>query len=185
VYVAGVNPWMCRAIGEVADGIHVHPLHSLRYLSEVVRPNLEAGAATAGRDLADVAVVCPLLTIVGDTDAEQEVWRERARLQLAFYGSTRTYAGVFELHGWSGTSEKLHDQQAAGDIAGMAATFTDEMLEVFTLTSTWDGLAEAIAARYRGVADRVICYFAASSWHDDAAVRERWAAVAQQFKHMT
>ena len=70
VYVAGVNPWMCRAIGEVADGIHVHPLHSLRYLAEVVRPNLDEGARRAGRDPGEIAVVCPLLTIVGDTDEE-------------------------------------------------------------------------------------------------------------------
>ncbi len=179
VYLAGVNPWMCRAIGEVADGIHVHPLHSLRYLDEVVRPNIAAGASAAGRDLSEVAVVCPLLTIVGDTEQERATWRERARLQLAFYGSTRTYSGVFELHGWPGTSERLHEQQAAGDIAGMAATFTDEMLDVFTLTSTWDGLAEAIVDRYERVADRVICYFATTAWRDDPVARERWAAVAR------
>jgi probable F420-dependent oxidoreductase len=179
VYLAGVNPWMCRAIGEVADGIHVHPLHSLRYLGEVVRPNIEAGAASAGRDPADLAVVCPLLTIVGDTEEERATWRERARLQLAFYGSTRTYSRIFELHGWAGTSEKLHEQQAAGDIPGMAKTFTDEMLEVFSLTSTWDGFADAIVDRYRGVADRVICYFATTSWNDDPASRDRWAEVAR------
>lgn len=179
IYVAGVNPWMCRAIGEVGDGIHVHPLHSLHYLAEVVRPNLEEGARRAGRDPNELAVVCPLLTIVGDTEEEQTTWRERARLQLAFYGSTRTYSSIFELHGWPGTSERLHEQQAAGDFAGMAATLTDEMLDVFTLTSTWDALADEILGRYAGVADRVICYFAAASWHDDPAMRERWAEVAR------
>ncbi|MBA2326835.1 MAG: TIGR03617 family F420-dependent LLM class oxidoreductase [Actinobacteria bacterium] len=179
VYLAGVNPWMCRAIGEVADGIHVHPLHSLRYLDEVVRPNIEAGARTAGRDLGEIAIVCPLLAIVGDTEEERATWRDRARLQLAFYGSTRTYSRIFELHGWEGTSETLHEQQAAGDIPGMAKTFTDEMLEVFSLTSTWDGLADAIVDRYRGVADRVISYFATTAWNDNPGSRERWAEVAR------
>jgi probable F420-dependent oxidoreductase len=179
VYVAGVNPWMCRMIGEVADGVHVHPLHSVRYVEEVVQPNLAAGAARAGRDASEIAIVCPLLTIVGDTDEERARWREAARLQLAFYGSTRTYAGVFELHGWPGTSERLHEQQRAGDVAGMAATFTDEMLEAFTLTATWDDLADAILARYRGVADRVICYLAVQQWHHDAGARARWAEVAR------
>jgi probable F420-dependent oxidoreductase len=180
VYVAGVNPWMCRAIGEVADGIHVHPLHSLRYLAEVVRPNLDDGAKRAGRDPSDVAVVCPVLTIVGDTDEERAAWRERARLQLAFYGSTRTYSSIFDLHGWEGISARLHEHQAAGDMAGMAETFTDDMLDVFSITSTWDGLADAIVQRYTGVADRVICYFAATSWRDDPSVRDRWATVAAQ-----
>jgi probable F420-dependent oxidoreductase len=179
VYVAGVNPWMCRMIGEVADGVHVHPLHSVRYVEEVVRPNLAAGAENTGRDVRDVAIVCPLLTIVGDTEEERARWREAARLQLAFYGSTRTYAGVFELHGWPGTSARLHEQQRNGDLAGMAATFTDEMLDVFTLTATWDGLADAILARYTGVADRIICYLATQYWQRDPSTRERWAAVAR------
>jgi probable F420-dependent oxidoreductase len=179
VYLAGVNPWMCRAIGEVADGIHVHPLHSLRYLDEVVRPNIKHGAQRAGRDPGDIAIVCPLLTIVGDTEEEIALWRERARLQLAFYGSTRTYARIFELHGWPGTSDRLHEQQASGDFDGMAETFTDEMLDVFSLTATWSGLADAILERYRGVADRVICYFATQTWNEDPSARDRWAGVTR------
>jgi probable F420-dependent oxidoreductase len=182
VYVAAVNPWMCRMIGEVADGVHVHPLHSIRYVREVVRPNLEAGAREARRDVAEVAVVCPVLTIVGDTEEERSAWRERARLQLAFYGSTRTYARVFELHGWPGTSERLHEQQARGDLKGMTETFTDEMIDAYALTSTWDGLADAVIERYAAVADRVICYFATASWHEDPARRARWAEVAAAIK---
>jgi probable F420-dependent oxidoreductase len=178
VYVAAVNPWMCRMIGEVADGVHVHPLHSVRYVQEVVRPNLEEGARHARRDPSDVTVVCPLLTIVGDTEEERASWRERARLQLAFYGSTRTYAPVFELHGWEGTSARLHEHQAHGDFEGMARTFTDDMLDAYTLTSTWDGLADAIVERYTGVADRVICYLATQYWRDDPTARDRWREVA-------
>jgi probable F420-dependent oxidoreductase len=179
IYVAAVNPWMCRMIGEVADGIHVHPLHSIRYIDEVVRPAIAAGAATAGRDAGAIAFVCPLLTIVGDTEEERATWRERARLQLAFYGSTRTYAKVFELHGWPGTSERLHELQARGDVAGMAATVTDEMLAVLALETTWDALADGILERYTGTAERVVCYFATASWERRPAMRDRWAEVAR------
>ena len=31
VYIAGVNQIMCRAAGEVCDGLHVHPFHSPKY----------------------------------------------------------------------------------------------------------------------------------------------------------
>jgi probable F420-dependent oxidoreductase len=185
VFVAGVNPWMCRMIGEVADGIHVHPLHSVRYVEEVVRPNLEAGARRSGRDPDEIKIVCPLLTIVGDDEETRAKWRERARLQLAFYGSTRTYAGIFELHGWPGTSERLHDLQAAGDFAGMAETLTDDMVDAFTLTSTWDDLADGIVHRYGTIADRVICYFATASWQADPSVRERWREVARAVSDKT
>jgi probable F420-dependent oxidoreductase len=180
IYVAAVNPWMCAMIGEVADGIHVHPLHSVRYVEEVVRPAIVTGAARAGRNADSITFVCPLLTIVGDTEDERAKWRERARLQLAFYGSTRTYAKVFELHGWPGTSERLHELQARGDVAGMAATVTDDMLAVLALETSWDRLADGIVDRYAGIADRVVCYFATASWERHPSTRARWAEVARE-----
>lgn len=183
IYIAGVRPWMLRACGAVADGLHVHPLHSRRYLDEVIRPAVNGGAEDADRAPSDLTLACPVLTIVGDDEEERERWREAARFQLAFYGSTRTYRGVFELHGWDGTSERLHELQKAGDLSAMAATITDEMLDVYAVTATWDGLAGALTDRYRGVDQpvRVICYFAGTGWRDDAASLERWRAVAAAF----
>jgi probable F420-dependent oxidoreductase len=178
IYLAAFNPWMCRMVGEVADGIHVHPLHSIRYLSEVVLPSIEDGARRAGRDPSEIDVVCPVLTVVGDTEEERATWRERSRFQLAFYGSTRTYSRIFEMHGWPGTSERLHELQSKGDIRGMAATITDEMLDELTVTSDWAGLGDAITDRYEGLADRAVCYFATTTWNDDPADLARWAPVA-------
>ncbi len=181
IFLSGVRPWMLRATGEVADGLHVHPLHSRRYLDEVITPNVARGLEASGRTVADVTLACPVLTIVGDTDEELDRWRQAARLQLAFYGSTRTYRGVFETHGWDGTSERLHELQRAGDLAGMAEVFTDDMLDAYAVTASWDGLADAILRRYEGVEHpvRVICYFAANSMRSDGT-SERWAAVARQ-----
>lgn len=179
IYLSGVRPWMLQAVGEVADGLHVHPLHSRKYLDEVIVPNVATGLAGSGRRTGDVTLACPVLTIVGDTDEEVARWREAARLQLAFYGSTRTYREVFEVHGWDGTSEKLHEQQRAGDLAAMGQTLTDEMLDVYAVAATWDGLAEALIERYRGVEHpvRVICYFAGKSLREDDTF-DRWQAVA-------
>jgi len=178
IYTAGVNPWMLRMCGEVADGLHVHPLHTPRYLAEVIRPNVAAGAAKAGRDPGEIELACPVFTIVGDTDEELERWRNDARFQIAFYGSTRTYRRVFEIHGWDDTPDRLHELQSKGDVAGMAAAITDEMLEQFAITSTWDGLADAIRRRYEGVADQVIAYFSLRGWAGDPAHLERWAPIA-------
>jgi len=185
IYLAGVRSWMLRMIGEVADGIHVHPLHSVRYVDEVIAPGLADGAARAGRHVEDVAVVCPVLTIVGDSDEERDRWRERARFQLAFYGSTRTYSGVFELHGWPGVSEALHERQRAGDIAGMAALITDEMLDVYTVAGTWDELPGRLADRYTGHADRLIMYFAGTAWRENRDVMAQWAATAARLRSAT
>jgi probable F420-dependent oxidoreductase len=179
IYLSGVRPWMLRAVGEVADGLHVHPLHTRRYLDDVITPNVARGLAESGRATADVTFACPVLTIVGDSDEEIERWRQAARFQLAFYGSTRTYREVFEIHGWEGTSEKLHEHQKAGDLTAMAATITDEMLDVLAVTATWDGLAPALLRRYADVEHpvRIICYFAANSMRSDQTF-DQWQAVA-------
>ena len=174
IYLAGVRPWMLRAIGEVADGVHVHPFHSLKYLDEVVRPNVEQGARAAGRDPASIKLACPVFTIVGDSEEERAPWRERARLQIAFYGSTPAYDGVFELHGWKGTSERLHELQRAGDMAAMAATITDEMLEVYAVTSNWQDLPATLVKKYRGRAERLIFYFADAALGEGPEHTAKW-----------
>jgi probable F420-dependent oxidoreductase len=179
IYIAGVNPWMLRMCGEVADGLHVHPLNTRRYVDEVILPNVAEGAARAGRDVSEISIACPVFTIVGDTDEEQEQWRREARFQIGFYGSTRTYRKIFELHGWDDAPARLHELQAAGDLEGLAAAVTDEMLDEFAITTTWDGLADAIRARYDGVADQVIAYFSLRGWAGDPAQLERWSAVAR------
>ena len=63
--VAAVNPWMLRMAGEVADGVHVHPLNTPTYLSETVLPNVAAGAAKAGATRADVLVIVPTFAAPG------------------------------------------------------------------------------------------------------------------------
>ncbi|HVT42642.1 MAG TPA: LLM class flavin-dependent oxidoreductase, partial [Acidimicrobiales bacterium] len=52
--VAAVNPWMLRMVGQVADGVHVHPLNTTTYMRETVLPELAAGAARSGRRVEDL-----------------------------------------------------------------------------------------------------------------------------------
>jgi probable F420-dependent oxidoreductase len=179
IYVAAVRPWMARMAGEVADGVHVHPFHSVRYLREVVLPSVREGTDAAGRDPSDVVITCPVMVSVGDTDDELAQAREQLRLRVAFYGSTRTYHGVFDLHGWEGTADRLHALQRAGDLAGMAATITDEMLDAYTVTATWDDLADVLVDRYAGTADRLVMYGATDGWDRDGGQLERWRAVTR------
>jgi probable F420-dependent oxidoreductase len=173
--VAAVNPWMLRMAGRVADGVHVHPLNSVTYLRETALPEIAAGAAQVGRDASDIQLIVPCFTVVGDTDEEQARWRERARAQVSFYGSTPNYAFIFEQLGFEGTTEKVRERQKAGDVAGMAAVITDDILEHFVVTSDWSGAAAAIAKRYDGIAARVVLYFAAS----DRDALARWGDVAK------
>ncbi len=49
VDIAAVNPWMLRMAGEVADGVHVHPLGEPGYIARHVVPNVAEGAEKSGR----------------------------------------------------------------------------------------------------------------------------------------
>jgi probable F420-dependent oxidoreductase len=161
VDIAAVNPWMLRMAGEVADGVHVHPIGEPGYLRRTAIPQIAAGAAAAGRDPADVALIVPITTIVGDTDSEIATARDRARASLSFYGSTPNYAFIWDEAGFEGTTARIRQRQKAGDFAGMAAEITDDHLATFCTESTWDGLADALIAKYDGIATRLVMYSAA------------------------
>lgn len=180
VYVSAVLPWMCRMVGEVCDGVHVHPFHSPEYVKERMLPEIAAGADGAGRSLDDITLVVPIMTAVGDNEGEIERTREHARSMIAFYGSTRTYAPVFEQHGFEGLSAALHARQRDGDLQGMIQMITDEVLDHYIVTATWDDLATTLVERYRGLAPRlrVMSYTAINQWLADPAALERWADVA-------
>jgi probable F420-dependent oxidoreductase len=185
IYISGVNRIMCRTAGEVADGVHVHPIHSRRYLDEVVRPEVEAGARAHGRQLSDVTLAVPVFMIVGDTEEDISRQREQVRAQLAFYGSTPSYRKVFELHGWEQIGEQLSHLQRGGQGAQMAGLVTDEMLDTFSITAGWDQLGDRIVQRYAGVADRVFPYGTAGDWLTRPELAERWAAVARRVRSAT
>lgn len=180
--VAAVNPWMLEMAGEVADGVHVHPLNNPVYLRETVRPRLAAGAQRAGRDASSLQVIVPAFTALGDTAEEQQQWREMARMQVAFYGSTPNYAGLFDQLGHPGTTDRIRERQKAGDIPGMAAVIPDDLLRHFVVVGDVDEVAAQLRERYEGIATRVVLYFAGLAWQRDPAALDRFGAVARALR---
>src|SRR6201993_1430301 len=158
VDVAAVNPWMLRMAGEVADGVHVHPLGEPGYLTRHAVPNIGEGATKAGRSPSDIALIVPVMTIVGDSDEERDKERELVRASMSFYGSTPNYAFIWEEAGFDGTTARIREKQKAGDFKGMAAQITDEHIAAFATESTWDGLADALASKYAEIATRIVLY---------------------------
>ena len=176
VDIAAVNPWMLRMAGEVADGVHVHPIGEPGYIGRHVLPNVAAGAAKAGRSASDVAIVVPVMTIVGDTDEERDTQRESVRASMAFYGSTPNYAFIWDEAGFEGTTARIREKQKAGDLAGMAAQVSDDHVAAFATESTWDALADALIDKYGATATRLVLYNAVG----DPDRFDRYGEVARQ-----
>jgi probable F420-dependent oxidoreductase len=158
VYVAGVNEGMCQVAGEVADGLHVHPLHTPRYLREVITPAVSRGLAKAKRARSDVSLAASVFAAVGTSEAEVKGLKEFYRSQIAFYASTRTYRKVMELHGWGDICDRLHAHSANGRWEKMGREIGEEVLREFVIEAPWEGAAAALDARYRGLVDRVRLY---------------------------
>lgn len=178
VDLAAVNPWMLRLAGELADGVHVHPLNTRTYLERTVVPELTAGAAKAGRSVEDLEIIVPAFLVMGNDEDERRRWLEGARMQLAFYGSTPNYSFIFEQLGREGVTELLRQRQREGDLPGMAAVIDDELLDAFVVTGTTESIADAILERFGGIATRVVDYFGAAAWGRDRASLARWAPIA-------
>ena len=158
IYIAGVNPYMCRLAGEMCDGFHVHPFHSLKYLRETVMPNVDEGAAKTGRSRKDVTFATTAFVIMGKDRDEIERAKGGVRQQISFYASTRTYMPVLEAHGWGETCIRLNEKAAKGDWGGMASLITDEMLEVYAVQGTYEEIPGLLHKKYDGVIDRLGFY---------------------------
>jgi probable F420-dependent oxidoreductase len=154
IYVSAVNPYMLRLAGELCDGVRLHAFNTAKYTREMVLPNLEEGARKAGRKLSDIDVCGGSFLVTGETEQEMEQSKRAVKTQVAFYGSTRSYRGVFEVHGWGDVCPQLHELSTQGRWAEMADLITDEMLEEFAVVSDYDGLVPKIKARWGGIITR-------------------------------
>jgi probable F420-dependent oxidoreductase len=156
VYIAGVNAAMCRVAGEVADGLHVHPFNSPKYLRELVRPAVAEGMAKSGRK--DFTYATSSFVVVGDTEQELARQKQAVKQQIAFYASTRTYEPVLAAHGWQDLVPHLHRKSVEGDWKGMADLVTDEMLETYAVVGSYATIAARLKERYAGLLDRTAFY---------------------------
>lgn len=160
IYLAAINPYNCRLVGELADGIQIHPFHSVKYLREAVLPYIEEGLQKAGRSRKDVTLVAPVFIITGRSTNEIEREKRSVKTQIAFYASTRTYQPVLDSHGWADLSSQLHRKSVEGDWTGMADLITDEMVEVYTVAGPLDEIPARLRQRYEGLVDRLSPYLA-------------------------
>ncbi len=179
VDISAVGPIMTRVAGEVADGIHVHPLHSMPYIENRLLPAVAEGAEKGGRDASEIDLIIPVFACPGDTPEERAPYVEIAKRQIAFYGSTPNYAFQFEDLGFAGTTSRIREKMKAGDLDTMGDLITDEMLELYALVSPWDEMADRLLDRYNGTASRVVLYLGANDIRDGGDASGRWGEVAR------
>lgn len=159
VMIAAVGPDMMRLAGRVCDGVRLHGFCTRRYLEEVALPNVHAGLERSGRARESFQVWGGGFVATGpDTDAMRRQM-EGIRYRLAFYGSTRTYSPVLDLHGWHDLSLKLHRMSKEGRWNEMAAEVPDEVVHEFAACATYRDLAPVMEKRFGGLSDAIAIGF--------------------------
>ncbi len=154
ISVAGVGPGLARLAGRLADGFHVHPFHTARYLAEVLEPALAEGQAQRPPALAGPRPerYVPVFLV----PREDVALREAVRKRIAFYASTPGYRGVLATHGRARVGEQLSRLAAAGRWGQMAALVDDQLLADVAVVAPRHGLGQALATRVAGHAERVM-----------------------------
>jgi len=147
IYTAAVREGMARMAGDCADGLIGHPMCSTRWLDEVVVANFERGLARSGRRREDLDFIPTVSCAISDDEAGA---REAARRTICFYASVRTYAPLWEMHGFGEAAAALGEAFRAGDLAAMPSHVPDEMVDTYCAA----GPIDKVRARVGEVAER-------------------------------
>lgn len=144
VYVAAVGPLMTAAAAAHADGLLGHPFTSDRYLANDVLPRIEAALAQAGRPRRDFTVCQGVILCIAD---DRDVAVREAKQQIAFYGTTPNYRGVFASYGDEALTDELRRvwQQTDRDIDAMVAAVPDAAVDRYAVAGTADEVADRLA----------------------------------------
>ena len=155
IHISAINPYNCRTVGEICDGIKVHGFNTPKYLREVIIPNIEKGAKKAGRDMSEIEVCGMGFVITGKTEEDVEKAKAPVRQQISFYASTRSYKPVLDIEGWGDLNEELFHLSMEGKWQDMAGKITGDMLEQFAVIGTYDEIVSKIKEKCEGIIDRV------------------------------
>lgn len=169
IFLAAVGELMTEVAGEVCDGFICHGFTTERYLREITIPALQRGRAKAGKSLDGFEIVGPSFVVTGTSASEINLAATSTKQQIAFYGSTPSYRGVLELHGWDDIHAQLNALSKQGKWESMGELVTDEMLNTFAVVGEPEQIAPELHKRYGDVIHRMSFYAPYKSdpqrWH--------------------
>jgi|TARA_B100001750_G_scaffold227860_2_gene221853 probable F420-dependent oxidoreductase len=155
VHIAAINTNMCAVVGEVADGIRLHPVCSPKYIENVMVPAVAHGAARTQRNPNTVDwCMKPLIATAPDQVTLEQV-AESVRARVGFYLSTPAYKAAFEVHGWGDHVDQAAALSREQRWEEIPALVHDEMFNTIATVGTYDEIASLLNNRFGHLIDRL------------------------------
>ncbi|MEE9284462.1 MAG: LLM class flavin-dependent oxidoreductase [Dehalococcoidia bacterium] len=154
IYAAAIGAGMVRAVAEVADGILGQIMPSLKWVQDVIVPNMEVGLKRAGRKRQEIDLSPAVAMAIG-----QDVKQARRDLAktVAFYCTVATYQGLFAHYGFADEAAAVRDafRRHGGHGPHCWDLVPGEMVDAFHVAGGPDDARRRVA-QYEGIADSVI-----------------------------
>ena len=141
IWIAALRRKMVELAAEVGDGLIGHPMWSIEWALDRMKPEFEKKLAQAGRSREDVEVNLWLWAAPNPNEAEAI---EDARATMAFYGGIKQYEPFFEALGFRDVARRLQEGVQRGDYRTVAHLVPDEMVRTFVAVGDADKVRERI-----------------------------------------
>lgn len=178
IYIAAMNKLMLRLAGSHCEGVHIHVLHSVKYLDEIALPELVTGWNRSGKQRRDFTLASAVFVVPTDDPQFATYAEEHVRQQISFYLSTPAYRLIAELHGWEEDARRLSLAARDKEWERMPGMVSDEMLDSLAVFGTWAELPAKIKAKYGDRLNRISYYLPFLPGENE----EGWKATIAGFK---
>jgi F420-dependent oxidoreductase-like protein len=159
VYLATLTPSGVALAGELADG-WLPVFFSPRHFESQIRPQLEKGAARAGRSPSDLSIcVSQPVVVTDDVEKGRDAVRPHIALYVGGMGSRERnyYNQLFCRYGFEAEASRVQDLYLARRRDEAMAAITPEMIDLVTIIGPVDECRRRLAELERlGVAEVAI-----------------------------
>lgn len=131
IYLAALRSKMVETAAEISDGVilNLYPRSALGKIME----HVAIGAERAGKDPADVEIVCRHMVVVTDDKAAA---RDAFRAGFVGYYATPVYNKFLEWAGYPEAAAEIREGWAARDRERTAAALPDELVDEIAIIGT-------------------------------------------------
>ena len=177
ILLGALGPLMTEVAGEVADGLIVHPFHSLPFLTGAALPAVERGLVNSGRSRKEFTRQINAIVITGETAKARAAATESVKSLLGFYASTPAYRPPMDAVGYGDLQPELYRLSKEGRWQELGDHIDDDFLDAFTTRGEPGEIAQKLLDKYGAHADRLAIYA------PYAAPDEMWKSIIPALKN--